>query len=102
MKLLKNIAVTTLALVSLSVGAQYQQNQNPAQMGGNMMPQGTFGGNYQPTMQPGAYRAPAPQGPGELAAYQQGGTQNCETRGASTRIANGALIDSGNTVIHGN
>ena len=95
MKSMKILSVTVFSLVAAAASAQPQ---------GYQMPGGTFGGNYQPSMQPGAYQAPPAQGPGEHMAYQAGGTQPCAPRGGYSSIegpiANGSLIAPSNATQH--
>jgi hypothetical protein len=85
-------ALSALVLWGISAAAV-------AQVGGVMMPQGSMNvqgmAQYQPSMQPGAYVAPPPQGVGEHAAYQAGGAMPCDIRGAPTRLRNGDLIPAG-------
>jgi hypothetical protein len=110
MKSMKILSVTVFSLMATAASAQYQAGMNMSaqyQSGGPQgyqMPGGTLGGNYQPSMQPGAYQAPQAQGPGEHMAYQSGGTQPCSPRGGYSSIegpiANGALIAPSNGSQH--
>ncbi len=91
---MKFVQVLAVAAVFSGAGSVWAQP-------GAFMPPGSMSAgaaySYQPSMQPGAYMAPPPQGPGEHAAYQGGGSMNCNPRGGFSAvegpIANGALID---------
>lgn len=92
MKSIKLFAIATFSLAASLASAQFAG-------GGQMMAQGTFG-NYQPTMQPGAYQTAASTGPGEQVAYQQGNVQqNCTPRGNASAIE--GPISNGNVIAPG-